>query len=241
MLLNDVVDRNYDVKINDVNNVVNYNEIIKKINYKKRIIQRQLNKIIKRIENRQDIKNGIIKDIDHLNDIENLKDYSYKDSIITSTDIPYNLMLDFHKCIELKYGYNDPMSNTIVTLISKFNESIIGKKQQHTTSSYLKYKNKEPRLDVLLKLKQIIDLIYANQDDGVVSHQLIKQAIKEELNADPRTLENYFICIKGFAEKMMNEKLGYYNRWNLRGIREAIDEKLQERDNKQDKIGRENV
>lgn len=241
MLLNDVVVNNNSIKNNDVSYVNDYNKIINKINNNKRIIQRQLIEIQERVENRQDIRDGIIKEIDHLNYIENIKDYSNKENVTTRIDIPYNIILDFHKSIELKYGYNDPMSKTIVTLISKFNESFLGEKQQHVTSSFLKYKGKEPRLDVLLKLKQIIDLIYEYESDGIVRQGLVKQAIKEELDADPRTVENYFVCIKGFTEKMMDEKVGYYSTWNLRGIREAIGVKLQERDNKQDKIGVENV
>jgi len=240
-MLNDVVNNNnYNVKESNVSFVDNYNEIINKIINKKRRIQRQLNEIKERIENRQDIRDGLVKEIDHLNYIENLKDYSDKENITTRIEIPYNLMLDFHKSIELKHGHNYHMSNTIITLISKFNESFLGK-QQHTTSSYLKYKNKEPRLDVLLKLKQVTDLIYSAEPGGIVSHGLIKQAIREELNADPRTADNYFLCIKGFAEQMMKEKLGYYSTWNLRGLHEAIDEKLQMRDSKQDNLGMENV
>ena len=86
----------------------------------------------------------------------------------------------------------------------------------------------------------ILDLIYSASPGGIVSHGLIKQAISEELNADPRTAENYFLCIKGFAEQMMKEELGY-NTWNLRGLHEAIGEKLQMRDSKQDNLGVENA
>lgn len=232
MMLNVVANDCNDQEID----VVDYNVMINKINNKKRLIQRKLNEIKERIENRQDIRYGIVKNIDHLNYIENIKDYSGKNNITINLDIPYDIMLDFHKCIELKHGYNYPISKSLVGLISKFNESYLDTKQQHSTSSFLKYKNKEPRLDVLLKLKDIINLIYSEYPDGVVSQQLIKQSIKEELNADPRTAENYLLCIKNFAEKMMNERLGYYSRWNLRGIKEAIDEKLQKRG----KLGAEN-
>jgi len=238
-MLSDVVNNN-NVKESNVSFIDNYNEMMNKINNKKRRIQRQLNEIKERIENRQDIRDGLVKEIDHLNYIENLKDYSDKENITTRIEIPYNLMLDFHKSIELKHGHNYHMSNTIITLISKFNESFLGK-QQHTTSSYLKYKKKEPRLDVLLKLKQITDLIYSASPEGIVSHGLIKQAVSEELNADPRTADNYFLCIKGFAEQMMKEELGYYSTWNLRGLHEAIGEKLQMRYSKQNNLGMENA
>ncbi len=86
----------------------------------------------------------------------------------------------------------------------------------------------------------ILDLIYSAEPGGIVSHGLIKQAISEELNADPRTAENYFLCIKGFAEQMMKEELGY-NTWNLRGLHEAIGEKLQMRYSKQNNLGMENA
>ena len=87
----------------------------------------------------------------------------------------------------------------------------------------------------------ILDLIYSANPGGIVSHGLIKQAISEELNADPRTAENYFLCIKGFAEQMMKEELGYYSTWNLRGLHEAIGEKLQMRYSKQNNLGMENA
>ena len=87
----------------------------------------------------------------------------------------------------------------------------------------------------------ILDLIYSASPEGIVSHGLIKQAISEELNADPRTAENYFLCIKGFAEQMMKEELGYYSTWNLRGLHEAIGEKLQMRYSKQNNLGMENA
>ena len=245
MMLNVVANDNAQLKIDDVNNVSNdeivihnYTDLVNNINNKKRVIQRQLNEIKERIENRQDIGYGLVKDIDQLNYIENLKDYSYKENITTRIEIPYNLMLNFHKSIELKHGHNYPMSNTIITLVTNFNESFLGK-QQHPTSSFLKYKNKEPRLDVLKKLKRIVDLLYDSNLDGLVERFLIKQAINEELNADPRTHDHYFVCIEDFIQKMMNDKLEYYSVRNLRGLREVIGEKLQLRDNEQNNLGRE--
>ena len=236
MMLNDVVIDNIQLKIDDVNNVSNdeivihnYTDLVNNINNKKRVIQRQLNEIKERIENRQHIGYGLVKDIDQLNYIENLKDYSYEENITTRMEIPYNLMLNFHKSIELKHGHNYPMSNTIIMLVTNFNESFLGK-QHHSTSSFLKYKNKEPRLDVLKKLKRIVDSLYNSNPDGLVNRFLIKQAISEELNADPRTHDNYFVCIEDFVQKMMNDKLEYYRVWNLRGLHEVIGEELQLRD-----------
>lgn len=242
-MLNDVVNDNIRLKIDDVNNVSNdviitpnYTDLVNNINNKKRGIQRQIKEIIERVENRQHIRDGFVKYIDHLNYVENLKDYSNEENIAISIEIPYNLMLNFHKSIELKHGHNYPMSNTIITLVTNFNESFLGK-QQHSTSSFLKYKNKEPRLDVLKKLKRIVDLLYNSGHDEFVNQSLIKQAIREVLNADPRTHDNYFVCIRDFVEKMMKTKLGYYSSWNLRGLHEAIGEKLQMRDNLGSEVG----
>jgi hypothetical protein len=235
MMLNVVADDNYTIEKTNVNDVNNYHELIKKIINKKRTIQRQIKEIQERIQYRQDIRDGIVKDVNHFNYIENLKDYSNEDNITFCISAPYDLMLNFHKSIELKYGHNDPMSKNIITLISKFNESFLKEKQQHVTTSFLKYKNKEPRLDVLQKLKNVVDLLFNVSSDGVVSQKLIKQAIKEELNVDQRTAENYLNCIRDFAEQMMDEKLGHYSNWNLRGIREVIDEKLQNK-SKQNKL-----
>jgi hypothetical protein len=223
MLLNDVVDDNYNIEKIDVNNVNDYKESIDKKD--ERIIKEEQ----ERIKNKQDIKDGIIKDIDHLNYIENLKDYSFNDNMRISIELPYDLMLDFHKSIELKYGCNDPMSKNVMTLISKFNESFLGEKQQHVTSSFLKYNGREPRLDVLLKLKRIVNALYEYNFDGFVHKNIVKQAISEELNADQRTADNYFITIRDFVEKMMDEKTKQYRDWNLMGLQEAIEEKLREK------------
>jgi len=241
MLLNDVANENYSLEKTNVNDVNDFQSLVKKINNKKRTIQRQLKEIQERIEYRQEIRDGIIKDINHLNYIENLKDYSFNDNMRISIELPYDIMLDFHKSIELKYGHNDPMSKSIVTLISKFNESFLGEKQQHVTSSFLKYKGREPRLDVLQKMKRVVDLLYSYNFEGFVRQEIVKQAIREELNADKRTSENYLNSIRDFVEKMMNEKTSYYKEWNLMGLREAIGEKLQKRDSKEDNLGEENV
>jgi len=241
MLLNDVVDDNYNSEKTNVNNVNDFKELVKEIDKRKRSIQRQLEEIQERIENRQDIRDGVIKEIDHLDYIENLKDYSCEDNITTKIDIPYDVMLDFHKSIELKYGYNEPMSKNIITLISKFNESFLGEKQQHVTSSFLKYNGREPRLDVLQKLRRIANLLYEYNSDGFVRPNTVRQAIREELNADKRTAENYFFTIRDFVEKMMDEKTRQYKDWNLMGLQEAIFEKLRVRDSKQDNTSEENV
>jgi hypothetical protein len=241
MMLNDVVHENNNNERTNVNDVNNYNNIIKKINDKKRSIQRQLVEIQERIEYRQNIRDGIIKDINHLNYIENLKDYSYEDNITIRIDIPYNVMLDFHKSIELKYGHNDLMSKNVITLISKFNELFLREKQQHVTSSFLKYKGKEPRLDVLQKLRRIVNIIYKYNFEGFVRQETVKQIIMDELNADLRTVDNYLFTIRDFVEKMMDEKTNYYKNWNLMGLREVIEQKLEKRDNKQDNLSKENV
>ncbi|MBT4326538.1 MAG: hypothetical protein HOD60_06475 [Candidatus Nitrosopelagicus sp.] len=241
MLLNDVVNYNHSIEKTNVNNVNDFKELIKKIDKRKNSIQRGIIEIQERAKYRQDIRDNIIKDIDHLDYIENLKDYSFNDNMRISIELPYSLMLDFHKSIELKYGCNDPMSKNVITLISKFNESFLGERQQHVTSSFLKYNGKEPRLDVLLKLKRIADLLYEYNFDGFVRPRTVKQAIEEELNADKRTADNYFITIRDFVEKMMDEKTRQYRDWNLMGLREAIYEKLRVRDSKQDNTSEENV
>jgi len=240
-MLDDVTDDNCVGEKSNVSNIDDLKKMFKKIDDRNRIIQRSLNENGERLQNRLDIKNKIIKDIDHLDYIENLKDYSFNDNMRISIELPYSLMLDFHKSIELKYGCNDPMSKNVITLISKFNESFLGERQQHVTSSFLKYNGKEPRLDVLLKLKRIADLLYEYNFDGFVRPRTVKQAIEEELNADKRTADNYFITIRDFVEKMMDEKTRQYRDWNLMGLREAIYEKLRVRDSKQDNTSEENV
>ncbi len=231
MLLNDVVNDNHILEKTNVNSVVNdFEKLIKEIQERKREIQRGIKEIQERIKYRQDIRDGIIKDVNHLNYIENLKDYSYNENMIISIELPYSLMLDFHKSIELKYGCNDPMSKNIVTLISKFNESFLGEKQQHVTSSFLKYKGREPRIDVLQKLRIIVNALYEYNFEGFVRQSIVKQIIQEELNADQRTAENYFITIRDFVEKMMDEKTSYYKELNLMGLREVIEEKLRGKD-----------
>lgn len=234
MLLNDVVKDNHSIEKTNVVNVNNFKELVKEIDNRKRSIQREIKEIQERVEYRQDIRDNIIKDINHLNYIENLKDYLYEDNITTKIDIPYDVMLDFHKSIELKYGHNDPMSKNVITLISKFNESFLGEKQQHVTSYFLKYNGREPRLDVLQKLRKIVRALYKYDSDGFVRQNTVKQAISEELNADKRTAENYLFTIRDFVEKMMDEKTSYYKDWNLMGLREAIEEKLEKRDTRQD-------
>ncbi len=240
MLLNDVVDDNQSIEKTNVN-VNDFKELINKIDKRKSSIQRGIKEIEERIEYRQDIRDNIIKDINHLNYIENLKDYSYEDNITTKIDIPYNVMLDFHKSIVIKYGHNDRMSKNVITLISKFNESFLGEKQQHVTSSFLKYKGKEPRLDVLVKLRKIVRALYEYDSDGFVCQNTVKQAISEELNADKRTADNYLITIRDFVEKTMDEETSYYRDWNVMGLREVIERKLEQRDSKQDNTSEENV
>ena len=75
MLLNDVVNYNHSIEKTNVNNVNDFKELIKKIDKRKNSIQRGIIEIQERAKYRQDIRDNIIKDIDHLDYIENLKDY----------------------------------------------------------------------------------------------------------------------------------------------------------------------
>jgi hypothetical protein len=66
MLLNDVVNYNHSIEKTNVNNVNDFKELIKKIDKRKNSIQRGIIEIQERAKYRQDIRDNIIKDIDHL-------------------------------------------------------------------------------------------------------------------------------------------------------------------------------
>ena len=96
MLLNDVVNYNHSIEKTNVNNVNDFKELIKKIDKRKNSIQRGIIEIQERAKYRQDIRDNIIKDIDHLDYIENLKDYSFNDNMRISIEFPYSLMEKNH-------------------------------------------------------------------------------------------------------------------------------------------------
>jgi len=239
MLLNVVANENNVEEIhqnNSINTIDDYQNIVTRIRMKKNSIRTQLFEFQYRIENRQKIRDGIIQDMDHLNYIENLKDYSDQKIVTMKFNVPYDLMLRFHQSLEKKYGRNNnKMSREVLSLIEEFTGWFLWP-QQHSTTSFLKYKNKEPRLDVLLKLKQIADSLRHTFYDGFCLQNDLKQVIKETINADPRTEENYFICIRTFIEKNTKSKLGYYSKCNLMGLHEVIEEKIRNKSEKQEEL-----
>jgi hypothetical protein len=241
-MLDDVTDDNCVGEKSNVSNIDDLKKMFKKIDDRNRIIQRSLNENGERLQNRLDIKNKIIKDIDHLDYIENLKDYSkgeeidsahvdylkgniqYENNVTVKISIAYKTLLDFHKSIEIKYGYNDPMQKNIITLISEFNKTILGDTQDELLS-YLKYKGREPRLDVLHKLKKIVEELYDINYEGLVRLNVIKQVIHNVLDGDTRVEKNYYNTIINFIKKT-NSDVNYYKEVNLMSLSKVIERKL---------------
>ena len=106
-MLDDVTDDNCVGEKSNVSNIDDLKKMFKKIDDRNRIIQRSLNENGERLQNRLDIKNKIIKDIDHLDYIENLKDYS-KGEEIDSAHVDYlkgNIQYENNVTVKISIAY----------------------------------------------------------------------------------------------------------------------------------------
>jgi hypothetical protein len=91
--------------------------------------------------------------------------------------------------------------------------------------SYLKYKGREPRLDVLHKLKKIVEELYDINYEGLVRLNVIKQVIHNVLDGDTRVEKNYYNTIINFIKKT-NSDVNYYKEVNLMSLSKVIERKL---------------
>ena len=170
----------------------------------------------------KDYSNGEEIDSAHVDYLKG--NIQYENNVTVKISIAYKTLLDFHKSIEIKYGYNDPMQKNIITLISEFNKTILGDTQDELLS-YLKYKGREPRLDVLHKLKKIVEELYDINYEGLVRLNVIKQVIHNVLDGDTRVEKNYYNTIINFIKKT-NSDVNYYKEVNLMSLSKVIERKL---------------
>lgn len=104
--------------------------------------------------------------------------------------------------------------------------------QKTFTPNYvLKYKNKTKiRLDVLIKLKKISDLIELQPTYPHLKIQQVKHAIKDVLGSvDDRTLNEFINTVKDCVYSYTGKKLGLYYDIDCSGFNKIVNEKFLER------------
>lgn len=122
------------------------------------------------------IKEKLDNEIPHIDQISETDSDEYIECRIYNK---LDVIRDFKKAFSLKYDSEVGLSNEIIRIMKKFSDEIFGI-QHHSTSSFLKYDDKEPRADVLLKLQKISSEIEM-LDSTLINHHQIKLIIEKAL------------------------------------------------------------
>lgn len=237
MLLYDVVPQKYE--FGKLDNTISWNSKIDKNNQVSiNLIDNSIRDYNQYIENK--INEKLDLDIPHIDKIDesynNVEEY-----IECRFHIKQDLLKEFKKAFELKYDSESGLSIEITLFIEKFVKEFFNIQHQDT-SSFLIFDRKDPRKDVLLKLLKISSEIQEYRST-VFTRRELHQLIEETLGVkDSRTVKKYVNCMIGFSGKMMGQAQNYNGRFNMRGLKEAVLEKLGSKDeSKQDNSGEENV
>lgn len=220
MMLYDVVPEKYEIKnLNDTNSWDSKKENNKQIciNLIDNAIIDYNNNIDNIINKKLDIQ---IPYIDKIDELENT------DKGITCRIFVFpEVVKEFKKAFMLKYDSDSGLSRELNSFMKSFSDDIF-QRQHHTTSSFLKFDGKETRKDVLMKLEKIgsvLSMRFSTSLDRQEINQIIVKALGIQ---DQRTVKKYANCLMDFAEGMMGEYQITNGMFNLRGLGEAVSEKI---------------
>ena len=172
---------------------------------------------------KEEIENGI-KELVPINEIDKIKTGNEGDTIRVIVELPYYVLKSFKENVMKKYGVDMNLTEELSFTISNYNNNF--GIPQHSTSSLL-FVGREPRKDVLLKLKRVASELYSDDNFPLLYRMNIEKALKRALgNIDSRTFAKYFRCVKEFVERNTGQRLVYYSPYNVKGFKETVDEKL---------------
>ncbi len=177
-----------------------------------------LNDVVNENENESNIKNII-----SIDDFENLSITDPSNDIQVIVKLPYYVIKELSDNLCRYYGFNSRLNIELRSLIIQYNDRF---DIQHLTTSSLLFGSREPRRDVLLKLNKIVDSLDLGRTPTRSKKEIEKAIIYVLNNPDPRTINKYFKCIKGFVEKKIGRSLNDNSMFNLKGLQEVIFDKL---------------
>ena len=142
------------------------------------------------------------KKISNIKEIDNLDPFGYAE---VTVKIAGRYLQEAKKNFIKEFGEEGSLDYIFSMIITEYNKRF---RQQHTTS--LLFEGREPRKDVLNKLKDIEEAL--NSDNSYPNFHIneIHRIIKSVLgNVDDRTVKKYVNCIKDFVKSATGLELGY--------------------------------
>jgi len=134
----------------------------------------------------------IEKRIPSINDIE-CNEYNENELVNVRTRIKRKTSRDFNATVISKYNDDIFINNELDNVLTNYSKKYFEKQQQSTTM-FLEFKGRNPNKFVLNRLEKIGSELDAS--DGVIfSRTRLKELIKDLLNPDKRTFNDYFQCL----------------------------------------------